>query len=78
MDDNKLQALISRNFFTKEQELWEGEVEEDAYGYSVEELEWKVREVLRGTSNRSAPRPDGISYWFIKSVLDTRLGKEVV
>ena len=42
------------------------------------ELEEKVRDALRGTSNRSAPGPDGIRYRFIKMVLDTKLGREVV
>ena len=42
--------------------------------YTVVELEEKVRGALRGTSNRVAPGPDGISYRFIKMVLDTRLG----
>ena len=50
----------------------------DACGYSVEELAGKVREALWGTSNRSAPGPDGISYRFIKLVLDTKLGEEMV
>ena len=55
------------------------EVEEEVVcSYAVEELEEKVREALRGTSNRSAPGPDGISYRFIKTVLDTKLGEEVV
>ena len=48
--------------------------------HSVEEPEEKVRNPLRGTSNRSAPGPDGIgiSYRFIKMVVDTRLGREVI
>ena len=48
--------------------------------HSVKEPEEKVRNALRGTSNRSAPGPDGIgiSYRFIKMVLDTRLGREVI
>ena len=81
-DEDKLQALVSRNFFTKEQEPLKagmgGELEEDTCGYCVEELEGKVREALRGTSNRSAPEPDGISYRFLKLVLDTKLGSEMV
>ena len=48
------------------------------YGYRVDEVEEKVREALRGTSNKSAPGPDGISYRFIKVVLDMRLGKELI
>ena len=84
-DDDKLQALVGRNFITKDHELprvgggkaGEEEVEEDV-GHSVEELEEKVRGALRGTSNKSAPGPDGISYRLIKMVLDTRLGRELV
>ena len=53
-----------------------GEVEE--MGYTVQELEEKVQGVLRGTINRSAPGPDGISYQFIKMVLYTKLGEGVV
>ena len=44
----------------------------------MEELEEKVRGALRGTSNRSTPGPDGISYRFIKMVLDTKLGRELI
>ena len=79
-DNDKLQALVVRNFFTNDQapvEVGAGE-EGVAWKYSTEKLEEKVREALWGTSNRSAPAPDGISYWFIKVVLDTRLGEEVV
>ena len=47
-------------------------------GHSMEELEEKVRDALRGTSNRSPPGPDGISYRFIKAVLNTKLGKELI
>ena len=80
-NDDKLQALVDHNFFTKDQAPLEGgaNVEnERGGGYSMEELEEKLREALRGTSNRSAPGPDSISYWFIKMVLDTRLEGEVV
>ena len=44
----------------------------------MEELVEKVRTALRGTSNKSAPGPDGISYRFIKTVLDTSIGRELV
>ena len=80
-DNDKLRALVDRNFFTKDQAPLEvgADVEgQRGGGYSTEELEEKVRDALRGTSNRSAPGPDGISYRFIKIVLDTRLGEEVV
>ena len=80
-DEDKLRALVDRNFFTKDQAPLEVEANvegESKCRYSVGELEEKVREVLQGTSNRSAPGPDGISYWFIKAVLDTRLGEELV
>ena len=66
-------------FFTKDQEpLKVGmEVGVEAgvgVGYSMEE---KVRDALRGTSNRSAPGP-GISYRFIKAVLNTKLRRELI
>lgn len=76
-EDDKLQALVSRNFFTKDQEPVIVEVDDEGCRYSVEELEVKAREVLRGTSSRSASGPDGISYRLIKAVLDTRLGREI-
>ena len=40
----------------------------------IEEIEGDLREVLQGTSNSSAPGPDGISYRFIKAIKDTVLG----
>ena len=33
---------------------------------------------LRGTKYNSAPGPDGVGYWLIKAVRDTRLGQELV
>ena len=78
-DNDKLRALVDRNFLTKKQDPLVVEADSEMeVGYSVEELEEKVRNTLRGTSNKSAPRPDGISYRFIKMVLDTRLGREVI
>ena len=78
-DDDKLRALVDRNFLTNDQAPLEVEAdaeEEDAVcGYSTEELEGKVRETLRGTSNRSAPGPDGISYRLIKLVLKKKRKK---
>ena len=84
-DNDKLRGLVDRNFFTREQQPLVAEAVaeecaegEEAGGYSLEELKGKMRKALRGTSNRSAPGPDGISYRFIKAVLDTKLGEEVV
>ena len=37
-------------------------------------MEGDLREALQGTSNSSAPGPDGISYRFIKAIKDTVLG----
>jgi len=37
-----------------------------------------VRKALAGTSNRSAPVPDGIGYKLIKRVLDLELGRELI
>ena len=59
IDDNKLRALVDRNFFTKDQDPLKVEVEK--VGYSIEELVEKVRAALRGTSNRSVSGPVGIS-----------------
>ena len=38
----------------------------------------QVRKALSGTSNSSAPGPDGINYKLLKAIKDTRLGKEVL
>ena len=43
----------------------------------MKELKEKVRGALRGTSNRSEPGPDGISYRFIMA-LNTKLGRELI
>ena len=45
---------------------------------SREVLECFVRRALGKTKNGSGPGPDGISYRLIKSVRDTRLGRELV
>ena len=71
-----LKALVNRNSFTKSQELLE--VEEMEVEMSLEELEERMRKALKSTSNRSTPGSDGISYRFIKMVLNTKLGKELV
>jgi len=47
-------------------------------GLSQEERERLVRKALVGTSNKSAPRPDGIGYKLIKAALGMKLGKELV
>ena len=62
-DNDKLQALVERSFFTRHQEFELLEVRAEGGGghspgeledsrYSVEELEEKVRTALRGTSNK--------------------------
>ena len=56
----------------------EVEVDKGDCRYSWVAFEDRVRKAFRGTSNRSALGPDGISYQFIQTVLDTRLGEEVV
>ena len=38
----------------------------------------QVIKALSGTSNSSAPGPDGVSYKLLKAIKDTRLGKDVV
>ena len=43
-------------------------------GVMIEE----VRKPLSGTSNSSAPGPDGINYKLLKAIKDTRLGREVL
>ena len=76
VDCDTLKALVSRNFFTKSQEPLE--VEDLEVDLSLEELEEMMRKALKSTSNRSTPGPDGISYRFIKMVLNTKLLKELV
>ena len=78
-DEDKLRALVDHNFFMEDcqsPEVLELDGLEEVP--NLEELEGKVREALQGTSNRSAPGPDGISYRFIKAVLDTKLGRELI
>jgi len=45
---------------------------------SQEKMEELVRKALVGTSNRSAPGPNGIRYKLIKQVLDLKLGSELI
>jgi len=37
-----------------------------------------VRKALAGTSNKSAPGPDGIGYKLIQQVLNLKLGSELI
>ena len=47
-------------------------------GYSMDEMLGKVYKALSGTSNTSAPGPDGISYRILKAANKTRLGGELM
>ena len=55
-----------------------GAVGDVEFPMSREEVGSSVRRALGRTKNGSAPGPDGISYRLIKSVRDTRLGRELV
>ena len=77
-EDDKLRALVDRNFFTKDQEPLAVEADDREVGYTIEDLEERVRKALKGASNRSAPGPDRISYRVVKIVLDTKLGREII
>ena len=49
------------------------------FGHSEKEVMIEqVRKALSGTSNSSAPGPDGINYKLLKAIKDTRLGREVL
>ena len=68
-DDDKLRALVDRTSFKKEQET----VTTENGAVELSRKNWK-----EGMSNRSAPGPDGISYRFIKAVLNARLSRGLV
>ena len=79
-DEEKAEALAGRHFCWEEGErpLEEKEEEREGPGYSVQELVEKLRKALQGTSNTSAPGPDRISYRFIKAVISTIFGEELL
>ena len=63
--------------------LWdEGRKEEEGItigpGYNVEEMQEKVYTALSGTSNSSAPGPDGVSYQILKIGNKTYLGEPLM
>ena len=58
--------------------LEEMEVERGGPGYSIPKLVEKLGKALQGTSNASAPGPDKISYQFIKAVIGTIFGEELL
>ena len=79
-DEEKVEALAGRHFRWEEggRPLEEKEEEREGPGYSVQELVEKLRKALQGTSNTSAPRPDRISYRFIKAFIGTIFGEELL
>ena len=79
-DKDKVAALEKKNFYWEEgrRPLEEEEGEWEGPGYSEQELVEKLRKVLQGTLNTSAPGPDKVSYPFIKAVIDTIFGKKIL
>jgi len=84
MDNKKKNGLIRDHFGWRNdgRKVDEMEEERERYpgltGISQEKMEELVRKALAGTSNRSAPGPDGIGYKLIKRVLDLKLGSELI
>ena len=80
-DEEKVRSLVSEVFGGVREVVgdWSGGAVGDVeFPLSREEVGSSVRRALGRTKNRSAPGPDGISYRLIKSVRDTRLGRELV
>ena len=62
----------------QEQEMEEKLQDEKAQEEEIQKMETKARAVLGKTSNKSPTGPDGISYWLIKVVFKSQLGKELM
>src|SRR5258706_16308628 len=81
-DEAKAEALAKQHFCWEEEGRQVGEEEENedggGPGYTIEELVGKLRGALQGTSNSSAPGPDNISYRFMKALVDTVFGNELL
>ena len=58
----------------EEEKADDGEVERGV----LEEMVTKPKTTLSGTQNSSAPKPDGISYRFIKRIKETILGEKLI
>jgi len=83
-DSEKLNGLIRDHFGWRNEGRKVDEEEEEKERYSgltsinQEKMEKLVRKALAGTSNKSAPGPDGIGYKLIKQVLNLKLGSELI
>jgi len=83
-DSKKKNALIRDHFGWRNEGRKVDKIEEERERYpgltgiNQEKMEELVRKALPGTSNRSAPGPDGIGYKLIKRVLDLKLGRELI
>jgi len=83
--DNKKKNSVIRDHFgwrNEGRKVDEEEEERERYlgltGISQEKMEKLVRKALAGTSNKSAPGPDGIGYKLIKCIIDLELGRELI
>ena len=82
-DEEKAEGLIKDHFVWKEEARTTKEEEEQVDNNEVEEdklekIITKVEVALSGTQNSSAPRPDSISYRFIKRIKNTTLGEKLL
>jgi len=83
-DNEKKNGIIKDHFGWRNagMKVDEEEEEREKYpgltGIKQEKMEELVRKALAGTSNKSAPGPDGIGYKLIKRVLDLKLGRELI
>ena len=82
-DKEKAGGLIRDHFVWNEggrmlEEEEEEDVEEEVEENSLDEMTTKVEIAHSGTQNSSAPRPDGFSYRFIKTIKDTILRERLI
>jgi len=83
-DNEKKNGLIRDHFGWRNEGRKVDEIEEERERYlgltgiNQEKMEELVRKALAGTSNKSAPGPDGIGYKHSKRVLSLKLGSELI
>ena len=76
-EQDKVRIISERNFGWDPGRVWEESEIGEGSQEAIKNLEGELKKALQGTSNSSAPGPDGISYRFIKAIKDTELGKNL-
>lgn len=78
-DKEKSDGLVRDLFRWNDEVIAERTLYSAGYGQDeIDDMEDSVRKALMGTTNSSAPGPDGVSYRLIKAVRDTPLGEELI